>query len=40
MNILSGPGRDVEVSVDVRPRRIIEGMDLRPLTGPTDGVGA
>ena len=30
MTILSSPGQDVEVSVDVRPRRIIAPMELRP----------
>ena|SRR5664279_3579808 len=30
MTILSSLGQDVEVSVDVRPRRIIAAMELRP----------
>jgi predicted XRE-type DNA-binding protein len=30
MTILSSLGQDVEVSVDVRPRRIIAPMELRP----------
>ncbi len=30
MTILSSLGQDVEISVDVRPRRIIAPMELRP----------